>query len=145
MTLIRCKARGLIKAVISKNYWPQGNDPWMVYYIKTVSTKMGEAMEFVTFEDETGLIETVFFPDIYRKSASILEHHSAFLVSGRVAEEFGVAILEVADFKSPPEASISGSESVSVSNVIFGISTGLRGGIFSAGDRLLFYFYETAF
>lgn len=29
---------------------------------KLVSTKTGEAMEFLTFEDETGMVETTFFP-----------------------------------------------------------------------------------
>ena len=62
---------------------------------KTVSTKMGESMEFVTFEDETGLIETVFFPQTHKEYASILEYHAAFLVSGKVTEEFGEAVLEV--------------------------------------------------
>lgn len=102
VTLIRCKARGLIKAVdIEKNIGRRVTILGWCITSKTVSTKMGEAMEFVTFEDETGLIETVFFPDIYKKSASILEHHSAFLVSGRVTEEFGVAILEVSGLQKP--------------------------------------------
>ncbi|HEX3019559.1 MAG TPA: DNA polymerase III subunit alpha, partial [Chitinispirillaceae bacterium] len=62
---------------------------------KTVTTKLGTTMEFVTFEDETGLIETVFFPQIYARYASILQYHTAFLVTGLVTEEFGVATLEV--------------------------------------------------
>jgi error-prone DNA polymerase len=61
---------------------------------KTVSTKFGDSMEFVTFEDETGIFETVFFPNIYKVSAPMLSRFTAFLVSGKVTEEFDVAILE---------------------------------------------------
>ncbi|MBN1761265.1 MAG: hypothetical protein JW863_23270, partial [Chitinispirillaceae bacterium] len=62
---------------------------------KTVSTATGAAMEFVTFEDETGIFETVFFPDVYARCAMPLSLQSAFLVGGIVTEEFGVAVLEV--------------------------------------------------
>ncbi len=62
---------------------------------KTVSTKHGDAMEFVTFEDETGTFETVFFPDIYKTAAPYLTRYTAFLLYGTVTQEFGVAVLEV--------------------------------------------------
>ena len=52
-------------------------------------------MEFVTFEDETGIFETVFFPDVYRRYSSLLAWQTAFLVEGRVTEEFDVAVVEV--------------------------------------------------
>lgn len=68
---------------------------------KTVSTKLGTTMEFVTFEDETGLIETVFFPQVYRRYAAILQYHSAFIISGLVSSEFGVATLEVEKLERP--------------------------------------------
>ncbi len=68
---------------------------------KTVSTKFGDNMEFVTFEDESGIFETVFFPDIYKKSASMLSTLSAFILTGNVTEEFGVAILEVKEIERP--------------------------------------------
>ena len=62
---------------------------------KTVSTATGAAMEFVTFEDETGIFETVFFPDIDSRLAGLLSMQSAFIVKGDVTEEFGIAIVEV--------------------------------------------------
>lgn len=68
---------------------------------KTVSTKFGDSMEFVTFEDETGIFETVFFPNIYKTSAPMLSRFTAFLVSGKVTEEFEVAILEVQRISRP--------------------------------------------
>lgn len=68
---------------------------------KTVSTKLGTTMEFVTFEDETGLIETVFFPQVYSRYAAMLQYHAAFVISGMVSREFGVAILEVERLERP--------------------------------------------
>lgn len=68
---------------------------------KTVSTKFGQNMEFVTFEDETGIFETVFFPEVYKKSAAILSRLSAFIVSGKVTEEFNVATLMVQHIERP--------------------------------------------
>ena len=96
ITLVTCTKKQRVKAIevdclIGKFVSVLG---WCITG-KTVSTKKGASMEFVTFEDETGLVETVFFPDIYQKYAHMLEYHSAFLVSGVVIEEFGVATLEV--------------------------------------------------
>lgn len=68
---------------------------------KTVSTKLGTTMEFVTFEDETGLIETVFFPQVYSRYAAMLQYHAAFVISGIVSSEFGVATLEVEKLERP--------------------------------------------
>ncbi len=62
---------------------------------KTVTAKTGDAMEFVTFEDETGTFETVFFPDVYRRYSAQLAWQMAFLIEGRVTAEFDVAVVEV--------------------------------------------------
>jgi error-prone DNA polymerase len=62
---------------------------------KTVSTKTGEAMEFLTFEDETGLVETTFFPRVYRQCCHQLEVNHPFLLSGRVEEDYGAITLTV--------------------------------------------------
>ena len=67
---------------------------------KTVSTKLGTTMEFVTFEDETGLIETVF-SQVYSRYAAMLQYHAAFVISGMVTSEFGVATLEVEKLERP--------------------------------------------
>jgi DNA polymerase III alpha subunit len=34
---------------------------------KIVHTRNGDPMEFLTFEDETGIVETTFFPAVYRR------------------------------------------------------------------------------
>ena len=62
---------------------------------KEVLTKGGDAMEFVSFEDERGLFEAVFFPGAYRKFCMELRMDRAHLISGRVEEDFGVAGLNV--------------------------------------------------
>jgi len=62
---------------------------------KTVTAKTGESMEFVTFEDETGTVETVFFPQVYRQFSLLLSWQMAFKLKGKVTQEFGVTIIEV--------------------------------------------------
>lgn len=66
---------------------------------KTVITKQGDAMKFVTFEDETGLIESVFFPEVYGRFADALEYGRAFVLRGKVEEDFGVASFTVETVK----------------------------------------------
>ena len=62
---------------------------------KLVSTKTGEVMEFLTFEDETGLVETTFFPRVYRRYAAILSAGCAYVLQGTVEEEYGATTLTV--------------------------------------------------
>jgi len=62
---------------------------------RIISTKTGEPMEFFTFEDEGGLVETVFFPKIYERFCHILELNRIFLLSGKVEEDFGASTLTV--------------------------------------------------
>jgi len=62
---------------------------------KLVSTKTGEVMEFLTFEDETGVVETVFFPKIYRRYARMLASGCAYMLQGIVEEEYGALTLTV--------------------------------------------------
>ena len=40
---------------------------------KTVFTNKREPMQFLTFEDETGLVEAAFFPEAYRRFHMILD------------------------------------------------------------------------
>jgi DNA polymerase-3 subunit alpha/error-prone DNA polymerase len=62
---------------------------------KLVSTKTGEAMEFLTFEDDTGIQETTFFPQTYRRSAHLLQTGKAYILTGIVEEDFGAVTLTV--------------------------------------------------
>jgi len=62
---------------------------------KPVSTKHGEPMEFVTFEDTTATFEATFFPRAYARFCQKLTRHRPYLLRGKVEEEFGVATLNV--------------------------------------------------
>jgi DNA-directed DNA polymerase III PolC len=62
---------------------------------KLVSTKSGEVMEFLTFEDETGVVETTFFPQVYRRYAAVLSSGYAYMLQGKVEEEYGAVTLTV--------------------------------------------------
>jgi error-prone DNA polymerase len=53
-----------------------------------------QAMSFVTLEDESGLIETVWFPDAYRAYGALLDTGAPLRVEGRLLESFGVLTLQ---------------------------------------------------
>jgi DNA polymerase III alpha subunit len=52
-------------------------------------------MEFATFDDGDGLIETVLFPDIFRERGHVLFDQGPFIFRGKVEEEFGAVTLTV--------------------------------------------------
>jgi len=54
-----------------------------------------EPMEFVTFDDGAGLIETVIFPDVYRRVVPLLFGTGPYLLRGRVEESYGAITLTV--------------------------------------------------
>jgi len=62
---------------------------------KVVHTKHGDPMEFLTFEDDTGLIETIFFPKAYRRFCAILDRNRPYILHGRVEEDFGAITMTV--------------------------------------------------
>jgi len=62
---------------------------------KVVETKKGEPMEFLTFEDETGLVETTFFPEAYRRFCHLLDRERPYLLAGKVEEDWGAVTLTV--------------------------------------------------
>ena len=62
---------------------------------KVVSTRSNEVMEFLTFEDETALFETTFFPDTYRRYANILSSGKPYVLAGLVEEDYGALTLTV--------------------------------------------------
>ena len=63
---------------------------------KVVRTRHGDPMEFLTFEDETGLVEATFFPKTYRRFCAILDRTRPFMLYGKVEEDFGAVTLTVA-------------------------------------------------
>ena len=52
-------------------------------------------MEFLTFEDETGMVETTFFPGTYRRYAHLLAGRKPYLLSGLVESDYGAITLTV--------------------------------------------------
>ncbi len=62
---------------------------------KEVLTREGEEMEFFTFEDETGIFETAFFPKPFRRFCQDLDMSHAYLLHGLVESEFDVVSLSV--------------------------------------------------
>jgi DNA polymerase-3 subunit alpha/error-prone DNA polymerase len=62
---------------------------------KVVSTIQGEPMEFITFEDETGLMECTFFPETYRRFCHMLDHQRPYFIEGKVEEDYGAFTITV--------------------------------------------------
>jgi DNA polymerase-3 subunit alpha len=56
----------------------------IVASIKELTTKKGERMAFVTFEDLSGFIETVIFPEVYMAAMDLLKSEEPLLVRGAV-------------------------------------------------------------
>jgi error-prone DNA polymerase len=62
---------------------------------KVVHTKHGDLMEFLTFEDETGIVETTFFPQAYRRFCHMIDAERPYLLSGKVDQNWGAVTLTV--------------------------------------------------
>ena len=62
---------------------------------KTVLTAKGDPMKFVSFEDDTGIVETTLFPRTYHRFCHILDYGRPFLLSGKVEENWGASTLTV--------------------------------------------------
>ncbi len=50
-------------------------------------TGKGETMMFMTLEDLEGLLDVVFFPDVYRRVSGLLSGTQPFLVTGVIEED----------------------------------------------------------
>ena len=74
----------------------------------TAATKSGQQpMGFATVEDETGLIETVWFPAAYRSCGAIIERGGAILMRGVVQVEFGLRTVTVDGAQAVPDDDIA--------------------------------------
>jgi DNA polymerase III alpha subunit len=85
-----CKAKDLLR-FINRHVRIAG----LLITGKVVHTKHGDPMEFLTFEDETGLVETTFFPKAYRRFCAIPDPNRPFILYGKVQEDFGAVTLTV--------------------------------------------------
>ncbi|HOX48341.1 MAG TPA: DNA polymerase III subunit alpha [Spirochaetales bacterium] len=66
---------------------------------KTVLAAGEEPMEFVSFEDETALYETVLFPEAYRGYRRLLLEERPLMVRGKVEEDRGGITLAVSSLE----------------------------------------------
>ena len=62
---------------------------------KVVKTRHGDPMKFLTFEDETGIIETVFFPKPYALFCHMLDYGKPYLLYGKLESSWGAVTLTV--------------------------------------------------
>jgi DNA polymerase-3 subunit alpha/error-prone DNA polymerase len=62
---------------------------------KVVRTKSDQPMEFLTFEDETGIVETTFFPKAYDRFCHLTDHGRPYLLRGKVEQNWGAVTLTV--------------------------------------------------
>lgn len=62
---------------------------------KVVKTKHGDPMKFLTFEDETGVVETVFFPKPYALFCHMLDYGKPYLLYGKLDSNWGALTLTV--------------------------------------------------
>ena len=85
-----------VKALHIENYIGQSVKMvgWPVTQ-KDVWTKDGLTMSFLSLEDETGLYETVIFPQVYERYSKLLFDQRPLLVYGRVAIDEGALSVEI--------------------------------------------------
>ncbi len=77
---------------------------------KTMNTKSGQMMCFLTLEDRSGSVEVVLFPSVYRDFSALLQSGEALVIEGRVSVREDEApkvladrLISLADFrKSQP-------------------------------------------
>ncbi len=62
---------------------------------KVVRTKHGDPMKFLTFEDETGIVETVFFPKPYARFCHMLDYGRPYLIYGTPEDSWGAVTFTV--------------------------------------------------
>jgi len=67
---------------------------------KEVLTVDGLGMDFVSFEDETALYETVLFPEVYARYRRLLFDQRPLLVDGTVVDDQGALNVEVRSLRS---------------------------------------------
>lgn len=67
---------------------------WLVT-LKEVITIQGNPMEFVSFEDESAIFETVFFPESYKRFSPLLDERVPFIIKGLVDDDHGAISIHV--------------------------------------------------
>ncbi len=79
---------------------------WLIT-AKLVHTKKGDPMEFLTFEDETGIVETTFFPKTYDRFCHLIDRGRPYLLGGLVEQNWGAITLTVSQVSLLPSTRLS--------------------------------------
>ncbi|MCH7858904.1 MAG: DNA polymerase III subunit alpha [Candidatus Marinimicrobia bacterium] len=67
---------------------------------KTVKTRRGQPMEFLTFEDQTDVFECVLFPDQYQRFNDLARWEKLFLIRGKVEGAWDVYTVTIEELTS---------------------------------------------
>jgi DNA polymerase III alpha subunit len=87
---------GLVKATeLHRHVGRQVLCAGMLTTAKPVHTAKEEPMQFATFDDGEGLIETVLFPEVHRRRGHVLFDPGPFVFRGKVEAEFGAVTVTV--------------------------------------------------
>ncbi|MFJ8264444.1 DNA polymerase III subunit alpha [Peribacillus asahii] len=78
--------------------------------VKTIRTKKGEMMAFLTISDEDGDLEAVVFPNSYRQFAETIQTNAIVMLQGTLEERDGKLQLNVQQIYSIDEAKQLASE-----------------------------------
>ena len=73
--------------------------PVLVSAVRTILTKSGEKMAFITVEDTTDSVETVIFSKLFKEHAGLLVSGACILIKGKVSIRNGETTLAIDELK----------------------------------------------
>ena len=73
--------------------------PVLVTIVRSILTKSGEKMSFITVEDKTDSIEAVVFPKLLKEHAALIAPGACLLVKGKVSVRNGEPSLAIEELK----------------------------------------------
>lgn len=73
--------------------------PVLVVFVRTILTKSGEKMAFITVEDTTGTLEAVLFPKLFKQYTATITPGICLLVRGKVSVRNGETSLTIEELK----------------------------------------------
>ena len=76
----------------------------LITKVKTITTKRGDTMAFVTLEDTDNIVELITFPDIYRQHRANLINDKVVIVKGKISLKDGEAKIIANDIRILPAA-----------------------------------------
>lgn len=80
--------------------------------VKTIRTKKGEVMAFISASDSSGELEGVLFPEVYRKYSELCKTGEVLLAKGNVEERNGKRQFIIQEMKRPEELAVPADDSV---------------------------------